>query len=164
MRLQTPELVALSKLADKDALHLAKLVLENGDAIFNTWLEQEPQFFMDFVTHELCGKDITGLKWDDAIVRIEWKWNFCAWVDAQDDELYGPEAKDYLRKMTVDMPLAFDGATFDESLTSQMPTLKGLVGFLTLFKRVVDKAIDADNFKERFREARTARLAQLFEA
>ena len=118
MRLQTPELVTLSKLSDKDALHLAKLVLENSDNIFNSWLEQEPQFFIDFVSNELCGKNITGLKWDDIILRIEWKWTFFNWIDKQDDNLYNPEAKDYLRKLTMDMPLVFDGVTFEESLTS----------------------------------------------
>lgn len=100
-RLQTPELVALSQLADKDALHLAKLVLENSDVVFNKLLEDEPQFFLDFVKNELCGQDITGLKWDDVIVRVEWKWKFYGWVDAQDQGDYTPEAKEHLRSLTA---------------------------------------------------------------
>jgi len=162
-RLQTPELVALSKLADKDALHLAKLVLENSDAIFNKWLEDEPQFFMDFVKHELCGQDITGLKWDDVIVRVEWKWKFCTWLDQQDDADYTTEAKEHLRSMTVSQPLQFDGETLERTI-AEIRTLKGMVGFNTLFQRAVEKAVAADDFKERFREPRVARLEELFVA
>lgn len=162
-RLQTPELVALSKLADKDALHLAKLVLENSDAIFNKWLEDEPQFFMDFVKNELCGQDITGLKWDDVIVRVEWKWKFHTWVNNQDDADYTPEAREHLRGMMTARPLEFDGETF-ERIRAEIRTLKGMVGFNTLFKRAVDKAVAAGDFKERFRETRAARLEELFVA
>jgi len=168
MRLYTPELVALSKLADKDALILAKLVLENSDAIFNKWLEDEPQFFMDFVKDELCGQDIAGLKWDDVIVRVEWKWKFYAWVNSAKDADYTPEAKEYLRSMTTSKPLEFDGETFERMLglsgKAEIRTLKGMVGFNTLFNRAIDKAVAADDFKERFRETRAARLEELFVA
>lgn len=162
-RLQTPELVALSKLADRDALLLAKLVLENSDAVFNEWLEDEPQFFMDFVKHELCGQDITGLKWDDVIVRVEWKWKFYGWVDAQDAADYTPEAKEQLRRLTASKPLEFDGETFTRTI-DRIRTLRGMVGFNTLFSRVAEQAVAADDFKERFREARSARLEELFVA
>ena len=127
MRLQTPELVALSKLADKDALHLAKLVLENSDAIFSKWLEDEPQFFLDFVKNELCGQDLAGLKWDDVIVRVEWKWKFHTWVDEQDDADYAPEAKAHLKSMTASKPLEFDSETFERT-KGEIQTLKGMVG------------------------------------
>ena len=162
-RLQTPELVALSKLADKDALHLAKLVLENSDAVFSKWLEDEPQFFMDFVEQELCGQDVRGRRWDDVIVRVEWKWKFYAWVDAQDDAEYTAEAKDHLRGLTASRPLEFDGETL-EGTVGEIRTLKGMVGFDTLFKRAVDKAIDAGDFQQRFRAPRLARLEELFAA
>lgn len=162
-RLQTPELVALSQLADQAALHLAKLVLENSDAVFSKWLEEEPQFFIDFVKQELCGHDVRGLRWDDVIVRVEWKWQFYTWVEAQDDADYTAEAKEHLRACTARRPLEFDGATL-EGTVGEIRTLKGMVGFDTLYKRAVEKAIDAGDFHERFRAPRLARLAELFAA
>jgi len=31
------------------------------------------EVFTDIIKNELCGKNINGMKWDDLILRFEWK-------------------------------------------------------------------------------------------
>jgi len=80
LKLKTPELNQLSLLTDLKALTVVKFTLENGDAKFDEFLRDHPEFFLDMVRNELVDKNIVGLKWDDLIVRCEWKFNLSEWL------------------------------------------------------------------------------------
>ena len=73
--LRVPELNDLSKLSDLSALTIVSLTLENGDDKFDQWLQDNHAFFIEFVKEELIDKNLVGMKWDDMILRIEWKFN-----------------------------------------------------------------------------------------
>jgi hypothetical protein len=49
--------------------------LENSDAKFKDWLEDHADYFIDIIKNELIDHNITGMKWDDLILRCEWKWD-----------------------------------------------------------------------------------------
>mmetsp|Transcript_18841 Transcript_18841/g.32183 ORF Transcript_18841/g.32183 Transcript_18841/m.32183 type:complete len:562 (-) Transcript_18841:652-2337(-) len=71
--LRLSQLLELSRLADLQALMIVKSTLENSDDKFQRRLAKDQGFFIEIVRNELCDKDVRGMKWDDLIVRTEWK-------------------------------------------------------------------------------------------
>ena len=70
-------------MSDLTALTVVKNALENGDEKFDNLLEENPWFFIDHVQNELCGKNIVGMKWDDLILKVEWKHRTVQYIDEE---------------------------------------------------------------------------------
>ena len=104
-KLSIPELTELSKLADLKALMITKFAIENGDVKFFKFLKDNSQFFIDIIKDELCGQSLQGMKWDDLILRTEWKWSIIQGLE-QDSELDG--IKEDVISLTVSHPQMFD--------------------------------------------------------
>jgi hypothetical protein len=54
-KLEISKLSELSKLADLQALLIAKLAIENSDTKFKKVLAEDPELFCSIVKEELCG-------------------------------------------------------------------------------------------------------------
>jgi hypothetical protein len=75
-KLKIQALRELSKIPDLVALNIVRFALENCDPTFKDWLEDHPDYFNNIVKEELCDKPATkSMKWDDLIIRSEWKWS-----------------------------------------------------------------------------------------
>ena len=73
-KLKIPKLLELNKINDLEALNILRFVLENGDPIFLEWVDENTDNFNDFIRNEVDGQNKKGVKWDDVILRVEWKW------------------------------------------------------------------------------------------
>mmetsp|Transcript_20905 Transcript_20905/g.32373 ORF Transcript_20905/g.32373 Transcript_20905/m.32373 type:complete len:256 (+) Transcript_20905:3182-3949(+) len=71
--LEVEALNELAKLSDLKALLIAKYALDNCDERFRALLREDAEIFLGIVRDELCGKNVNGMKWDDLILRVEWK-------------------------------------------------------------------------------------------
>jgi len=73
-KLKIQKLKELSKIPDLVALNIVRFVLENCDSVFKEWLEDHPDYFNTIVKDEVCEKpSAKSMKWDDLIIRCEWK-------------------------------------------------------------------------------------------
>ena len=54
-------------------LQLIKNTLSDADQKFLDLLQSNQKLFVDFVQIDLAGKVLKGMKWDDLIIRVEWK-------------------------------------------------------------------------------------------
>ena len=100
-----PTLNELSKLADLAALTVAQFVLENADSLFKEVLRKDPALFVSVVKNELCDKNIKGLKWDDLIIRHEWKLSIKEFIETQS---LTDEKKKLIMELTENIPCEFD--------------------------------------------------------
>ena len=102
----------LSKMSDLTALTVVKNALENGDEKFDNLLEENPWFFIDHVQNELCGKNIVGMKWDDLILKVEWKHRTVQYID---EEVKDEQRVKFLKQMAIECPEMFDDKIIDNS-------------------------------------------------
>jgi len=138
----------LSKLSDLTALTVVKFALENGDDKFDQLLQDNPQFFIDIVKNELCDKKIIGMKWDDLILKCEWKLNVVQYIE---DDVTDEDRQKFLLNMAAALP-----EQFDEQIIQKFPDIDTEVDFQNVCK--------TSDFKERYSAVRTARLKELFDA
>lgn len=73
--MKIPKLSELNiKINDLQALNILRFVLENGDDVFMEKLDDYVDQFIEEAVNELAGRSKQGVKWDDFILRCEWKW------------------------------------------------------------------------------------------
>lgn len=149
--MKVPELSELSKLSDLDALTIVSLVLENGDEKFDNWLTDYFEFFIDYVKQELIDKKLTGIKWDDVILRVEWKWTI---KDRLENSEFNQTERAFIMQMTSIFPEGFD-----------LKTLEGEEKTLSIIQEEFEDLIKRDQyFKQRYNRVRSARLKELFDS
>lgn len=150
LEIKEPKLNALTKFSDLTALTIVSLALENGDSKFDEWLQDEPDFFMDFVRDELVDHNLVGIKWDDVILRVEWKWSIKRYLD---NSPYDQTVRNFLLRMTAKYPEKFDGFT-----------ISNLGPKPSVIEDEFVKRIDDDDFKERYHDIRADRLKELYDS
>jgi len=129
------------------ALTVVKFALENGDSKFHEFLKDFPEFFLEMVRNELIDKKIVGMKWDDLILRVEWKYNLMEWLKTSDFKEY---ARAFIQKKSIDHPCQFDSQS-----------LINIYGMGFLNEKEFKGAIEKDDFKERYAPVRSQRLKEL---
>jgi ABC-type oligopeptide transport system ATPase subunit len=82
--LKIPELEVISKLSDLSALLISKNALEFGDPKFKELLRCNPDLFNDIVSKDLATQSTKGVKWDDLVLRFEWRHKLLQQVEAHD--------------------------------------------------------------------------------
>ena len=147
--LKVLELNQLSKLSNLAALTVVSLALENGDAIFDNWLSEEHEFFNNFVKNEICEQNVNGMKWDDLILRVEWKW--ALYQDMQSSK-FDQTIKNFVMKMSAEYPEQFNIQSINRLGT--VPVIEA---------DFVSMIIGEDDFKERYSPNRAERLKELFD-
>jgi len=147
--LKVLELNQLSKLSNLAALTVVSLALENGDAIFDNWLSEEHEFFNNFVKNEICEQNVNGMKWDDLILRVEWKW--ALYQDMQSSK-FDQTIKNFVMKMSAEYPEQFNIQSINRLGT--VPVIEA--DFVAMIIR-------DDDFKERYSPNRAERLKELFD-
>lgn len=103
--IKAPALKELSKLADLQALTVAKFALENRDKKFEAVLKANPELFNSVVKNELCEKNIKGMKWDDLIIRHEWKYSIVKYLE---EHSLTEDKKKVVLTLTETIPCEFD--------------------------------------------------------
>lgn len=72
-------------LSDLTVLKLLKETVDNADEKFQEWLEENTDLFCKIVNEELLNKDAAkNIRWDDLIIRCEWKKELLASLDQFD--------------------------------------------------------------------------------
>jgi hypothetical protein len=97
----------------------------------------------------MVDKDIVGMKWDDMILRVEWKWEILQWLEKS--SLNKTEIS-FMTEMSTKYPEQFDGLTI-----SSLPKM-------TVLQEEFEEFILFNDFRERYSENRTIRLKQLFDS
>ena len=128
---------------------VVSLALENGDATFDNWVSEEHEFFNDFVKNEICDNYIIGMKWDDLILRVEWKW---ALYQAMQSSKFDQTIKNFVMKMSAEYPEEFDILSINRIGT--VPVIEA--DFVSI-------VIKEDDFRERYSPIRAERLKELFD-
>ena len=131
------------------ALLLAKLAIENADEDFHEILKERTDLFCQVVVNELCNKKLTGIKWDDLILRVEWKNQIINYVDS-----LSVRGSSMIIDATVKHPCKFDQTIIQSAITKQS-------GWLTM--KDIEKEIELhkDEFNKRYGKVRAERLKQL---
>lgn len=148
VKLKLQELNELSKLADLDVLILVRDVLENGDNKFLEWLDDEYEFFISFVKDELVERDVIGLKWENVILHLEWKWRMVKHIQ----ENFENTQLNFFKKMTVDFPIQFD-----EGL------IKKMTQDFQADEEVFGQLVQEEDYRARNSDEMSMRLQELFD-
>jgi len=110
-KLKIPKLVELNKINDLQALNILRFVLENSDPIFVDWLEDNIDYFNDIIRNEVADQNKQGMKWDDVILRCEWKWKIqqALVTHKQSDEVVKS-----VMKLTIQYLFMFDAMVLNQ--------------------------------------------------
>ena len=138
-----PSLRELSTVPDLIGLSVVRFTLENMDAIFKDWLEDNISYFITMLNEEIFNQScVKSLKWDDLILRLEWKWSIESIFkkDYQDH-------KELILNLAKQFPLQFDATLVKEILES------GEVS-----EEKIKEAAEGQEWKDRFAKWRSDRL------
>lgn len=104
-------MVELNKINDLQALNILRFVLENSDPIFVDWLEDNIDYFNDIIRNEVADQNKQGMKWDDVILRCEWKWKIqqALVTHKQSDEVVKS-----VMKLTIQYLFMFDAMVLNQ--------------------------------------------------
>ena len=107
----TENLERLTKISDLVVLKLMKETVENADQKFQQWLEQNIDLFCAMIEMELIDQQTKSksIRWDDLIIRSEWKKEIIEFLDNN----YA-ESRHIFEAATVDMPCQFDTKTISQ--------------------------------------------------
>ena len=96
----------LSKISDLIVLKIVKETVENADAKFQDWLEANTELFCSVIEKELLGQEskAKSIRWDDLIIRCEWKKEVLDFVDANEMT----PSREAVEQATVSMTCQFD--------------------------------------------------------
>ena len=131
------------------ALLLAKLAIENADEEFHELLKERTDLFCQVVINELCNKKLAGIKWDDLILRIEWKAQIVKYVDSL--SVKGAET---IIDATVLFPCKFDKQVIQATISKQS-------GWFSIKDIEAEIKAHSADFNKRYSKVRSERLKAL---
>lgn len=100
----------LTKISDLIILKLVKETIENADQKFQQWLEENIDMFCSIIETELLNKSSSkSIRWDDMIIRSEWKKEIMDFLDKNPSE-----SRHIFEGATVDLPCQFDTKTISQ--------------------------------------------------
>lgn len=150
----TESLEQLAKISDLVILKLVKETVENADAKFQQWLEENIEMFCSMIEMELLDQrsKAKSIRWDDLIIRSEWKKEIIDFLDNN----YA-DSRHVFEAAAVDMPCQFDTKTISQLIFQDDQEITE-----ELFENTVRSQERA--FNERFKKRKLDRFKELYDA